>query len=359
MIVFDIETSGVDHVKCGIWQIGAIDFDNPERVFFEEARIDDDDIIFEKGKVKLFDIIGKTEEQLRDKTKQSQKQLIERFFKWCEKSKMKNFMCEGPQFDVAFLEIRALRYGLRFPFHYRSFDLHSIAQAKVLEVNGKFSIEKDHTSGLKQIIPFCGMIDDRKFHNALEDAKLTAECFSRVLKGKNLLKEFEKYPIPEYLKSSEEKVFSKNKGVKKVIIISGYFNPIHGGHLSNMKDAKKLGDELWVIVNNDKQQMLKKGMIILDEKERMEIVKELRCVDRVLLSIDTDESQAKTLEYIFKLNKNCEIIFAKGGDRNIDNIPESERQVCKKNGIRVVSNVGIDKVNSSSRITKLLWGKIK
>jgi cytidyltransferase-like protein len=147
--------------------------------------------------------------------------------------------------------------------------------------------------------------------------------------------------------------------MKKIIVVSGYFNPIHGGHLSNMREAKKLGDELWVIVNNDKQQMLKKGMIILDEKERMEIVKELRCVDRVILSIDDDESQGKTLSHIFESNKNCEIIFAKGGDRNINNIPESERDVCKKYGIKVVSNIGIPKVNSSSRITKLLGGKIK
>lgn len=147
--------------------------------------------------------------------------------------------------------------------------------------------------------------------------------------------------------------------MKKIVVISGYFNPLHGGHLSNMKEAKKLGDELWVIVNNDKQQMLKKGMIVLDENERMEIVKELRCVDKVILSIDKDESQGQTLNYIFENNKDCNLIFAKGGDRNIDNIPESEREACKKYGVKVVSNVGIDKVNSSTRITKLLGGKIK
>jgi DNA polymerase III subunit epsilon len=200
MIVVDLETSGVHLAKSGIWQIGAIDFDNPKRQFFQEARIDDEDILFEKGKVKLFQIIGKTEEQLRDKTKQSQKQMLQNFFKWCEKSKIKNFMCEGPQFDVAFLEIRALKYGLKFPFHYRAFDLHSIAQTKMLQIEGKFSIEKDHSSGLRKIFPFCGIQDERGFHNALEDAKLTAECFSRIWKGKNFLEEYEKFPVPEYLK---------------------------------------------------------------------------------------------------------------------------------------------------------------
>jgi len=200
MIVVDIETSGVHLAKSGIWQIGAVDFDNPKRQFFQEARIDDDDIIFEKGKVKLFEIIGKTEEELRDKTKQSQKEMLEKFFKWCEKSKIKNFMCENPQFDVAFLEIRALKYGLKFPFHYRAFDFHSIAQTKHLEIEGKFLIKNDCSAGLNSLMPFCGIKDERGFHNALEDAKLTAECFSRVLKGKNLLEEFEKFPIPEYLK---------------------------------------------------------------------------------------------------------------------------------------------------------------
>ena len=201
MIVVDIETSGVDFVKCGIWQIGAIDFETKEE-FFEECQIDSEDMLLDdktRGKT-LFEIIGKTEEQLRDKTKQSQKQMLERFFKWCEKSKIKNFMCQNPQFDEAFLEIKARKYGLKFPFHYRAFDFHSIAQAKHLAIQGKFLIKGNCSAGLSLLVPFCGIKDERGFHNALEDAKLTAECFSRVLYGKSLLKEFEKFQIPEYLK---------------------------------------------------------------------------------------------------------------------------------------------------------------
>lgn len=204
MIVVDIETSGVHFVKSGIWQIGAVDFENPERVFLQEARIDDDDIIYEKGKVKLFDIIGKTEEQLRDKTKQSQKEMIRNFFKWCEKSKIKNFMCENPQFDLAFFEIRALKYGLEFPFHHRAFDLHSIASFKYLQLTGKLLIkEKRSDMGLTNALNFCGLKDERGFHNALEDAKLTAECFSRLMLGKNLIREYKDFPIPECLRRDE------------------------------------------------------------------------------------------------------------------------------------------------------------
>lgn len=202
MIVIDLETSGVNFEKCGIWQIGAIDFET-KKEFFQESRIDDEDIIFERGDKKLFDIIGKTEEQLRDKNKQSQKEMLENFFKWCGRSKIKNFMCENPQFDVAFLEIKALKYGLEFPFSYRAFDFHSIAQLKHLQIKNNFLIDGKSSAGLRLLMPFCGIKDERGFHNALEDAKLTAECFSRVLYGKNLLDEFRKFEIPDYLKEKK------------------------------------------------------------------------------------------------------------------------------------------------------------
>lgn len=181
MIVLNIETSGVEKVKCGIWQIGAIDLGTNE-IFFEEGRIDDEDKIITAGEKTLFELLGKTEEELRDKNKQSQKELIEKFFKWVESRKIKNFICQNPQFDVAFLEIRARKYGLKIPFHYRSFDLHSIAQLKYYKKYKKFLIKDDHSDmGLKNILKMCGKEDNRGAHNALEDAKLTAECFNKLL----------------------------------------------------------------------------------------------------------------------------------------------------------------------------------
>ncbi|MCX7778924.1 MAG: adenylyltransferase/cytidyltransferase family protein [Patescibacteria group bacterium] len=146
---------------------------------------------------------------------------------------------------------------------------------------------------------------------------------------------------------------------KKIVIVSGFFNPLHGGHLSHLKEAKKLGDELWVIVDNDKQQLIKKGQIILDENERMMIVQELKCVDKVILAIDKDISVAETLKMLAEKNPDCEIILAKGGDRNFDNLPEKEKEVCRKYKIKVIAGVGTEKVNSSTRIVKLLGGQIK
>lgn len=201
MIVVDIETSGLDFEKCGIWQIGALDFNNPENQFLGEARIDEEDKILDEGDETVAEITGKNEEQLRDKTKQSQKQLIENFFKWVEKIKIKNFMCQNPEFDVGFILTKARKYGLEIPFPHRTFDLHTVAQVKHFQIKGEFLIKENKSElGLTNILSFVGMRDDRGAHNGLEDAKLEAECFSRLLFGKNLLPEYSKFKIPGVLR---------------------------------------------------------------------------------------------------------------------------------------------------------------
>ncbi|MBU3906932.1 MAG: 3'-5' exonuclease [Nanoarchaeota archaeon] len=203
MIVLDIETSGMDKVRCGVWQIGALEFENPKNYFLQEAKIDDEDKIINSGKKPVLEIIGKTEEELRDKKKQPQKQLLENFFKWIEERRvsMKNFLCQNPQFDVGFLEMKSDKYGLKIPFHYRVFDLHSIAQKSYHDLYGEFLIKDEHSDmGLTSILRFVGMEDNRKVHNALEDCKLTGECFSRLIYGKNLFPEYAKYDIPKEIK---------------------------------------------------------------------------------------------------------------------------------------------------------------
>lgn len=125
---------------------------------------------------------------------------------------------------------------------------------------------------------------------------------------------------------------------------SGYFNPIHIGHIRYLKAAKKLGDELVVIVNNDNQVKVKCSDPFMNDKERMEIVANLKCVDRVVLSIDKDKSVRKTLKMIKP------DIFATGADRTIFNIPE--RETCKKLGIKMVFGLGGKKIQSSSKLLK-------
>lgn len=139
------------------------------------------------------------------------------------------------------------------------------------------------------------------------------------------------------------------KAIKKVIITSGYFNPLHIGHINLIKEAKALGDYLVVIVNNDKQVALKGSVPFMDEKERMVIVEAISGVDEVFLSVDTEDAfQGKSLEFIAKKHSECEIIFAKGGDRNFDNLPECEKNACREFNIKVINNVGGEKVQSSS-----------
>ncbi len=135
--------------------------------------------------------------------------------------------------------------------------------------------------------------------------------------------------------------------MKKIVITSGFFNPLHVGHMNLMREAKKLGDFLVVIVNNDAQVKVKGSVPFMPEKERLAIVKDIKHVDAVFLATDKDGYVPESLKSIAKQYKG-QLIFAKGGDRNFDNLPESEKNVCKDFNITVINNVGGGKVQSSS-----------
>ena len=130
----------------------------------------------------------------------------------------------------------------------------------------------------------------------------------------------------------------------KKIAISGYFDPIHVGHIEYINNAKKLGDWLVVIVNNNNQCALKKGKYFMDEKDRVLIVKNIKAVDEVFLSIDEDKTVCKSLKAV---NPD---VFANGGDRKNYEIPESK--ICKENNIQIIDGLG-DKIRSSSDLTGL------
>ena len=128
----------------------------------------------------------------------------------------------------------------------------------------------------------------------------------------------------------------------KIVVASGYFDPLHIGHIEYLELAKKIGDKLIVIINNDLQAKLKKGKSFMAEGDRMKIISSLKCVDETFLSIDSDQTQCKSLE---KIKPN---FFVNGGDRKNNEIPESE--VCKRLNIKVVDNLG-EKIRSSSEFT--------
>ena len=128
----------------------------------------------------------------------------------------------------------------------------------------------------------------------------------------------------------------------KIVATSGYFDPLHVGHLECLELAKKLGDKLIVIVNSDLQATLKKGKSFMNEQDRLKIVSALKCVDEVFLSIDKDKSQCESLRHLKPT------IFAKGGDRTSGEIPEAK--VCKELNIKIIDGLGA-KIRSSSKLT--------
>jgi len=143
-----------------------------------------------------------------------------------------------------------------------------------------------------------------------------------------------------------------NKKKKIIVAVSGYFNPVHIGHVRLFEEAKKLGTKLVVIVNNDKQVKLKGSIPFMDEKERVEIVAAIAAVDNVILAIDKDRTVCKTLELIRP------DIFCNGGDRVEKNVPEVG--VCKKINCKMIFNVGKGgKVQSSSWLLEKINRKSK
>ena len=136
----------------------------------------------------------------------------------------------------------------------------------------------------------------------------------------------------------------------RIIITSGYFDPLHVGHVECFRLAKNLGGRLIVILNNDNQAILKKGKIFMPYEERKSIIKSIRYVDEIFDCIDEDKSVCKSIEMLAQLYSGNEMIFAKGGDRFSYEVPEAE--VCRRIGIRVVDNLG-KKIQSSSKLTGL------
>lgn len=134
--------------------------------------------------------------------------------------------------------------------------------------------------------------------------------------------------------------------MKKAVIVSGYFNPLHKGHLELFKKAKEVGDLLIVIVNNDKQRELKGSKFFMDEDERIEIIRALKIVDMAWISIDNDSTQNASLKMLVdKFYGTMKLAFANGGDQNNNTIPEAD--ICRMFNIELIDGLG-EKIQSSS-----------
>ncbi len=135
----------------------------------------------------------------------------------------------------------------------------------------------------------------------------------------------------------------------RAAIVSGYFSPLHVGHLDMIEGAAAIADEVFVIVNNNAQQEMKKGKVIIDEADRLRVVRALRDVDHAMIAVDTDRTVSASLVQLAEQFPDKQLVFANGGDRVPDFVPEAA--ACTEHGIELVFGVGgNEKADSSSRI---------
>ena len=140
----------------------------------------------------------------------------------------------------------------------------------------------------------------------------------------------------------------------RVVVISGFFNPLHIGHIDYISAARNLGDFLIVIVNSDDQVKIKGSVPFMNQDDRLRIIRNIIGVDRAVIAIDEDGSVCKTIREEFKRLQNDpffeEMVFANGGDRKEGGVPEDVLE--EELGVRMIYNAGGDKVQSSSNLIK-------
>lgn len=139
----------------------------------------------------------------------------------------------------------------------------------------------------------------------------------------------------------------------KIGLVSGYFNPLHAGHVEYINAAKKKCDKLIVIINSDHQRQLKGSKEFMDQYHRSFIVSNLRSVDETFISIDDDKTQCASLRYFRLLYPNDVIMFMNSGDRKGDNLVSAESNVCKELKILEII-LDLPKIYSSSELLKKL-----
>ena len=210
MIVIDVETTGIYPNEHSIVSIGAVDFANPENQFYAECKIWEGAKIYTRptglGGEKLrylsaLAVNGFTEEQIKDQSKKHPGEILGMFLEWAKSCNSKVIAGHNSWFDRDFLMDTAKRYNIVWPFGGRIIDLHTLTFATLLKNQDSPHDEKGRSKIISDyVFKYVGMPEEPKPHNALTGAKFEAEAFSRLIYGKNLLKEFGQYPIPDYLK---------------------------------------------------------------------------------------------------------------------------------------------------------------
>jgi DNA polymerase III epsilon subunit-like protein len=209
MIIVDVESTGVDAKLHSLLSVGALDFDNPTNQFYMECYAFPGAHIEKEALV----VAGFTEEEifapttppsaplLRQegmKTKKTDREVVEAFLEWMKTCKEWTLVGQNPSFDRDFLQQTAHRYHLDWPLAQRTIDLHTIAYFLRLKAGKEIPRRNNHSAlNLDSILTEVGLPTRAESHNALDDAKLEGEAFSRLLTGKGLLAEYKGFPIPQ------------------------------------------------------------------------------------------------------------------------------------------------------------------
>jgi DNA polymerase III epsilon subunit-like protein len=194
MIAVDTETSGLDSNKASILSIGAVDTEDPTAQFYDECRIWDGADVSDEALA----VNGFSHQEATDPNKQTEAELITSFMAWAmDRAGNHTLVAQNVAFDSAFIRAAARRAGIESSFAQRSLDTHTLAWMH-MTIHSITPPEMNHRSALNldAVLQYCGIPVEPKPHNALTGALSHAEVFSRIAYTKNLLPDFEMYPIP-------------------------------------------------------------------------------------------------------------------------------------------------------------------
>lgn len=195
MIVIDIEASGTEYHKHSIVSLGAIDFSNPSRQFYDECRIWDGARIMEGS----LQVNGFTEAEITDSTKKSEEELIRAFMAWTRDSDDRTLAGQNVSFDRDFVKAACERAHLDYDLAYRTIDTHTLAWMHMVKRNLVPPVDPAHKRSaldLDAVLNYVGIPNEPTPHNALTGAMSHAECVSRLLYDRKLLPEFMEYDVP-------------------------------------------------------------------------------------------------------------------------------------------------------------------
>lgn len=195
MIALDIESSGTEPEKHSIISIGAVDFRNPKNQFYDECRIWDGAAVTEEA----LEINGFTHEEISDPSRKTEEEAVRAFIAWAADLEDVTIVGQNPSFDRDFLKAACTRAKIEFPFAHRTIDTHTLAYMHMVKrgVRPPFdSIRRRTALNLDAVLNYVGIPDEPQPHNALTGAISHAECASRLLYGRELLPDFDMYPIP-------------------------------------------------------------------------------------------------------------------------------------------------------------------